>query len=471
MDATSLRTRFVVSHVLPLVVVIPLVGLLLLYVLETQFFLPALQTALARQAELIAALTEDTPPLWQSTEQAQTVVDHLSLHDVLEVVLIDTNGRVLTGEGAGTMVALPFPSGVLSLPEHAEARQNVVTIQDSGSIRTITVWVPVTGHELQPLGAVRLTQTVNRVTDDIQRLRDVIIAVSLLGLVIGGGLGAGLALQLERPLAQVTTAVKSLAEGNRRDPLPVYGPRELQTLTGTVNTLIAQLHALAQTRLQLLANLAHELNRPLGAMQVAVESLAGGASDDLPLRDELLTGVQGEIHRMQRLVKSLVDLHAGLSGPFALNRASINMNEWLPAVLAPYRVAAQAQGITVQTEFETPLPTLLVDPDRLGQLAGNLMDNALKYTSAGGTITITARPLPADGNIPHFILSIHDTGGGIADEDLAHIFTPFYRSRLRTRFPQGMGLGLTIARDVATAHGGTLTVTNQDDGARFTLTL
>lgn len=470
---SSLRSRFILSHLLPLLVIIPLVGLLILYVLETQFFLPALSTALARQAELIAALTEETPPLWEDNAQAQAIVDHLETHDVHGVSLLNRRGTVIASGTlaplqVGDSVTFPFPPAALSADEDAAVRQTIVQTEELGNRQQITVWVPVTGHRLEPLGAVRITQTVNRVTDELLRLRYAIGGVLLVGLIIGGGLGAGLAFQLERPLNRLTQAVQALVQGTRRAPLPIEGTQELQQLTGAVNTLSTQLTSVAKTRLNLLANLSHELNRPLGAMQSAVEALGAGATEEPELRQTLLDGVAGEIQRLHRLSRSLIDLHAGLSGPFALNRERLPFGAWLTTTLSPYRSAAHAKGLTFTAEIPAILPTLSFDPDRMGQLVGNLLDNALKHTVRG---SIEVRAV-YDQEAEQMSLAFRDTGQGIDPADLPHLFTPFFRSNKHSRFPQGMGLGLTIARDIAHAHGGTLTARNAaEGGAIFELKL
>lgn len=465
----SLRTRFILSHLLPLLIIIPLVGLLILYVLETQFFVPALSTALARQAELIATLTEETPPLWNNPEQAQSIVEHLETHDVYGVTLLNRNGEVIANGTnsalqVGDRVTFPFPPEALSANEDDAVRQTIVETEEQDNTQQITVWVPVTGHTLEPLGAVRITQTVNRVTDELLRLRDAIGGVLVTGLLIGGGLGAALAFQLERPLNQLTQAVQGLVLGTRRAPLPVEGAQELRQLTGAVNTLTEQLNSVAKTRLNLLANLSHELNRPLGAMLAAIEALGAGATDEPELRQVLLDGVAGEIQRLHRVSRSLVDLHAGLSGPFALQREPVPLGAWLPTVLSPYRTAAHAKGLEFTATLDPDLPTVLIDPDRMGQLIGNLLDNALKYTNQG-SIRVEG---VYDSTTQATTIRVRDTGPGIAADDIPHLFTPFYRSNRHSRFPQGMGLGLTIASDIAHAHGGTLTVINQpDEGAVF----
>jgi signal transduction histidine kinase len=152
-------------------------------------------------------------------------------------------------------------------------------------------------------------------------------------------------------------------------------------------------------------------------------------------------------------------------GSLELNRRPTALGEWLPQALIPWQKAAQEKGLRWQTDIPPDLPTVLVDPDRLGQALGNLLSNAVKYTPAGGAVS-TGAGVEDDA----IWVRVEDTGPGIAPEDLELIFTPFYRGRSATRFPQGMGLGLTIARDLVSAHGGRLEVENSPGlGSRFTI--
>jgi two-component system sensor histidine kinase BaeS len=177
--------------------------------------------------------------------------------------------------------------------------------------------------------------------------------------------------------------------------------------------------------------------------------------------------MDAEIHRLRRLLDDLSRHYDQALGPLELNRRSIELNEWLTPVLAPWRESAERKGL--QWSFAPPIEPIVieVDPDRLAQAVGNLISNAIKYTPAGDTVSIEIESDPAAA-----LIHVTDTGPGIPLDDQAHLFEPFYRSHTARRFPQGMGLGLTIARDLVVAHGGCLEVTSTlGHGSRFTIWL
>jgi signal transduction histidine kinase len=135
--------------------------------------------------------------------------------------------------------------------------------------------------------------------------------------------------------------------------------------------------------------------------------------------------------------------------------------------LGPWREAATQKGLEWRISIPAGLPVISADPDRLAQAVGNLVSNAIKYTPSLGSVTISAGA-EADA----VWLRVSDTGPGIPTEEQERIFTPFYRGLSSGRFPQGMGLGLSIARDLVTAHGGRLTVeSTPSSGSRFTIWL
>jgi signal transduction histidine kinase len=220
-----------------------------------------------------------------------------------------------------------------------------------------------------------------------------------------------------------------------------------------------------QMNRQLLANLVHELGRPLGAFYSAIHALQQGADEDLTIRQELLAGMAGEVRRFKRLLDDLARLYDRTIGRLELECQPIVLNQWLPQVLSSWREAAADKGLQWQATIPADLPILEADPDRLGQALGNLLSNAIKYTPSGGTVSIEA----GFGDSAIWI-RVSDTGPGIAPEDQAHIFTPFYRTREANHFKQGMGLGLSIAHDLIVAHKGRLEVESRPGlGSRFTL--
>ena len=249
--------------------------------------------------------------------------------------------------------------------------------------------------------------------------------------------------------------------------MPERGPEEIRVLQQAFNVLMKRLRALQESRRQLLANMVHELSTPLGALSSGVQALQEGADEDITLRRELLRGMNAELSRLEHLLQELTHLYDQVLGHVNLDRRAIALGEWFSGILPTWREAAQKKALRWQSSIPSQLPTVQADPERLAQILGNLLSNAIKYTDKGGTVTIAASP-----ENERVRISVMDTGVGIAPDELDKIFTPFYRGRHAGRFPEGMGLGLPIARELAVAQGGRLEVeSTPGKGSCFTMWL
>jgi signal transduction histidine kinase len=331
----------------------------------------------------------------------------------------------------------------------------------------VDVFMPVTGPDGRVVGVVRLTRRLASVYELFLRLRYLIIAILFTGLLLGSAVGWVLALNLEQPLKRVTLAVHQLESGELQEPLAEDGPEEILTLIRSFNSFVERLQTLEQNRRQLLANLVHELGRPLGALHSAIQALTGGADCDEALRRELLGGMDTEIARLRRLLDDLAQLREQLTGTLELARQPVAIREWLTNLLATRKEAARQKGLQWQESIPSELPTLEIDPDRLAQAVANVVSNAIKYTPSGGTVSVEVGT-----DETQMYIRVADTGVGIPADELEYIFRPFYRGRTARRFPQGMGLGLSIAHDLVIAHGGRLKVeSTPGQGSRFTVWL
>jgi two-component system sensor histidine kinase BaeS len=460
----TLRRRLVLSHVLPLLVIIPIMGITLIYVLETNILLADLSRELVGHAALAAELSKDQPLIWGNPILAEDFANRVNQYLIVRVMLITPDGRLLASSDQSDADRL---GQVLTYPGLTNALAGEVSVGTTYSQRlqsdVVDVWMPVIGPDQQIAGVLRLTRQFASVQQQFLQLRYLTLGVLAAGLFLGSAIGLFLALNMERSLRQVTQAIYGLASGQPLAPLPEQGPEEIRLLARAVNTLVDRLRSLEQARRHLLANLVHELGRPLGALCSALEALEGGASEDFALRQELLVGVKSEVGRLQRLLDDLARLHDQVVGTLELARRSVVLSEWLPPALVPWRAAAYDKGL--QWEFTLPSePVVLeIDPDRLAQALGNLLSNAIKYTPSGGTVSVGTGTQGEE-----IWIKVSDTGPGIAAADRTRIFTPFYRGQTGGRFPQGMGLGLSIARDLVAAHGGRLDFeTVPGRGSRF----
>ncbi len=465
----TLRARLILSHILPLLIVVLLIGVVLDYVLETRILLTNIAGELAGEAMLVATLASDNPQIWNDPGQAQAFLDPLAPNLVATAMLVDSEGHLMASTEPADAERL---GGVLGETRRLDrVRAGEVEVYTEHSWYTpadvVDVWVPVWGHNHQVVGAVRLTNQEANTLEQILTVRHLILSVLVVGLLLGTGLAWVLAINLGGAIRQVTQAVQKLSSGQQHEPLVEQGPDEIRRLLHAVNTMEERLQALEENRRQLLTNLVHELGRPLGALLAATQALQGGADQDEALRQELFSGMVEEIGLLRRLLDDLSRLHDRVSGTLDLEHQPVVLTDWLPVVLGSWREAANAKGLNWQMALPDDLPVLEIDPNRMSQALGNLVGNAVKFTPSGGTVSVEAGIKDSE-----VWIRIGDTGPGISPNEQPHIFTPFYRGQSGRRFAQGMGLGLSIARDLVMAHGGRLKMSSSPgQGSRFTIWL
>jgi signal transduction histidine kinase len=461
----TLRSQLILSHVLPFLVVLPLLTLVLLILIETQVLLTSLSQRATEQATLLAQAVRSQLNVLDNPEQAQAFIAGLNLSLDGRVMLLASDGRRLAVGGAPDDGDRQYLSPA-SVATALQGQTSVLVSYDLEEQRA-DVLVPISDASGRVVGVVGVTRTLGGLNSVLGSLRLVILAALLVELVLGVALGVLLAHRLARPINSTASAVIDLAEGRPMETLVEEGPREIRQLAGAANELAERLRLLEETRRRSLANVVHEIGRPLGAVRSAIHVLRGPVGDDPAIRAELLGGAEAQIERMQPLLDDLAQLHGQVSGGFTLNRQPVAIGEWLPPVLLPWRAAALDKGLDWQAHVPERLPVLSIDPDRLAQVLGNLLSNAIKYTPAGGRVAVTAG---MEGQ--EVWMCVADNGPGIAADEQQRVFEPFYRSQRDRRFPQGLGLGLTIARDLVLAHDGRLTLDSQPpEGSRFTVYL
>ena len=464
----TLRGRLVLSHVLPILLIIPLLGLALIYVIETQVLIPDLSRELAGEAQLAARMAGVQPRLWDDPAEARQFLHQVSQGLASRVMLLTPEGLLLASSDTGDAGRL---GSTLDAPGLAEAAQGRLVVRTSYSqgmqAEIVDVFAPVQDAGGRVVGLVRLSQRYTTVAQEFLRLRYLIAGVLFLGLLGGVALGWWIAVTLSRPLQRAAQAVYDLALGERGERLPVQGPLELRQLAQAVNHLVERLRLLETGRQRLLANLVHELGRPLGAIHAGLQTLLRGARSDPRVLEELLSGIDDQVLRLDHLLDDLSHLHGQVLGPLELQRQPIEVAGWLEQALVPWRQAAAARKLSLELRVPPGLPTLEADPLRLEQALGNLLSNAVKFTPPGGQIGVAA-----GAEAGWLWMAVQDSGPGIPHSEQDQIFTPFYRGAQSGRIPQGMGLGLSSARDMVEAHGGALEVRSEaGQGSEFTIRL
>ena len=248
------------------------------------------------------------------------------------------------------------------------------------------------------------------------------------------------------PVGDLVEGAARVEAGDYAARVPERGPREVRNLARAFNAMIGRLEETDEARRRLLADVSHELRTPLTVMQGTLEGMIDGL---YPVDEAHLAPVLEETRILARLVEDLRTLSLSEAGSLRLHREPTFLGTLLRDVAAGHQPASAAAGVALVVEGTDGLPTMEVDPARIRQIVTNLIANALRFTPAGGRVTVTARRL--DDGVQ---VAVRDNGSGMEAEALEHAFDRFYRSP----GSPGSGLGLPIARNLVEAHGGRIEI-------------
>jgi two-component system sensor histidine kinase BaeS len=288
-------------------------------------------------------------------------------------------------------------------------------------------------------------------------LVDLLIAGSA-GALVAAAFAFLLARSLTRPIRRIAEATHTLATEGHAEPLPADGPAELAALARAFNETAAQLAESRESERNFLLSVSHELKTPLTAIRGYAEGLADGAFAPEDAAGTILV----EARRLERLVRDLLDLARMNRREFSVRREPVDLGEVARDAVARHDASARAFGVALTAEGEGAW--VEADPDRVLQIVSNLIENALRETPPGGSVTVRSG---AHG------LDVADTGPGLEPDDLGRAFDRFFLyDKYGRERPVGSGLGLAIVKQLAVAMGGDVTIASAPgEGAVFSLEL
>ncbi|MYT72014.1 HAMP domain-containing protein [Streptomyces sp. SID8367] len=267
-----------------------------------------------------------------------------------------------------------------------------------------------------------------------------------------------------RPVRALTAAAHDLGEGDLERRVPASGRDEIAALGRSFNKMADSLQAAEERQRRMTGDIAHELRTPLANLRGYLEALQDGVVEPTP---ELFDSLHEEAMLQQRIVDDLQDLALAEAGALTYHRSAVDLRELLDLARTAHLAKAEPAGVHLELAA-TESVWVSADADRLRQVVGNLAGNAIRATPPGGTVTFAAC---RTGDTA--VIRIRDTGRGIPDEHLPHLFDRFWRADpARGRTTGGSGLGLAVARQIVTDHQGTITVESEEGaGTTFTVTL
>ncbi len=304
------------------------------------------------------------------------------------------------------------------------------------------------------------------------------LAISIFG-------GLWLARKALRPMEQIADTAREIGAKNlsQRIALPERTDREMATLIDTLNSMFGRLESSFQQITQFTSDASHELKTPLSIMKGEIEQAARHleAADRLDPEEarQVLASAMEEVDRMQRIVEGLLMLSRADDHKLPLELESVGIYSYLQSLMEDGEILAEERGLTLTSNLDEQARSVHIraDTTRLYQVVMNLLDNAFKYTPAGGNVTLFLHSTEASSAMHQVQFGVTDTGIGIAKEDLPKVFRRFYRTDEARSGPHGdaersLGLGLAIVKSIVEAHGGTIGVESElGRGTRFTITM
>jgi two-component system phosphate regulon sensor histidine kinase PhoR len=229
---------------------------------------------------------------------------------------------------------------------------------------------------------------------------------------------------------------------------------------------LTELRGLQTMRRELIGNISHEFRTPLAGLKAMVETLQDGALDNRATANDFLTRIEAEVDRLTQLVDELTELSRIETGSADLNFEPVDINALIEGAIAQLTAPADRQQLTFERKLADGLPPVPADRGRISQVLVNLIHNAVKFNRPGGSITVTTRSAGDSVTV-----EVADTGAGIDQDDLPHIFERFYRAD-KSRSGRGSGMGLAIAKHIIEAHGGSIRAeSGKGRGSTFSFSL
>jgi signal transduction histidine kinase len=363
------------------------------------------------------------------------------------------------------------PSGHLEdHPEILAARsgteQHDIRWNEKNTAMRLYVATAINDAQDKPEGYVQLSTPMAPIYADVRQAQISLLGVGVVVLLITALASLLLARQIAMPVRSLTATTEGIAQGHLEQRVTPQGPDEIQRLGRAFNLMAARVSDMLMRQEEFVANAAHELRSPLTSIRLRLEILQEQAHGDSEMTKRNLSRMDEELARLQRLVDNLLTLSA-LDQNEPAPRTTIDLAPLLYELVDEMSPLVKEAGVGLQINVPDHLPEMSANAEHIRIAVRNLLDNAVKYTPPHGQVSLTADS--ANGTIE---IRVADTGVGIEDKAIPHIFDRFYRGDKTRSGRRGSGLGLALAKSIAEANGGVIKVASKAGaGSTFTLLL
>lgn len=394
--------------------------------------------------------------------ELRSLVENWTEKDKMELMVVGNKGGVgLTSSGF-------IPEDALDeMSDYADALSNgtsgYFTGKASGGEHIMAVCVMLPENDAG-YSAVRLVSSLEEINRHISNITLTLAAVCLTILALMFVSGLYFVKSIVIPVRQIGSTARRYAVGDFSVRITKKNDDEIGELCDIVNHMASELALAESMKNEFISSVSHELRTPLTAIKGWAETI-GSMPDDAETVAKGMRVIGSESERLSEMVEELLDFSRMQNGRFSLNKTTMDILAELGDAVLIYTEKAKREGIEVIYEEPDMLPFVYGDKNRIRQVFINVIDNAIKYSDSGGTVTVQA----SMADSAHIEVDVSDTGCGISEQDLPKVKTKFYKANHTRR---GSGIGLAVADEIVTMHGGKLEIfSQQGKGTTVTITL
>lgn len=462
MAKKSITKRWIINNLGVIILALLVIAMAIIYAIQTYFYSSAKQYLISKINAVTSVLSihsQDSAANFSA--EMRNMLETFNEKDKIELMAINSNGRiVLTSSGFS-------PDADTQMPDYEEAMisgEGTYIGKLPGGEKILAVSVPISSINSE-YSSVRMVTSLTEIDNTIKNYTIAVAVVILVVIAIVISTGLYFAGSIVKPIRQISGIARKFAMGDFSVRISSSSSDEIGELCTAINHMADELSNAENMKNEFISSVSHELRTPLTAIKGWAETLMldGGGSPDTMKKG--VGVIVNETERLSQMVEELLDFSRMQSGHFTLQNANMDILAELGDAVLIYSDKAKREGIEIIYNEPDMLPFVYGDKNRIRQVFINIIDNAVKYSSKGGTVTINAYE---DENENKVIVSVSDTGCGIKPSDLAKVKTKFFKANHTRR---GSGIGLAVADEIIAMHNGTMDITSPGEGLGTTITI
>lgn len=462
MAKKSITKRWIVNNLGVIILALLVIAMAIIYAIQSYFYSSAKQYLISKINAVTSVLSihsQDSAANFSA--EMRNMLETFNEKDKIELMAINSNGRVvLTSSGFS-------PDANILMPDYEDAMssgEGTYIGKLPGGEKILAISVPISSINSE-YSSVRMVTSLTTIDNTIKNYTIAVAVIILVVIAIVISTGLYFARSIVKPIRQISGIARKFAMGDFSVRISGSSSDEIGELCTAINHMADELSNAENMKNEFISSVSHELRTPLTAIKGWAETLMldGDGSPDTMKKG--VGVIVNETERLSQMVEELLDFSRMQSGHFTLQNATMDILAELGDAVLIYSDKAKREGIDIIYNDPDMLPFVYGDKNRIRQVFINIIDNAIKYSSQGGTVTINAYEDETEKKV---VVSVADTGCGIKNSDLAKVKTKFFKANHTRR---GSGIGLAVADEIISMHNGTMDIASPGEGLGTTVTI